>query len=181
VRGSEPGAEVGDAIQVMRLAEAARVYARQAELGTEAENAATSIRLKAEIKLAEVVTEGQRQGEIEKRGQPNNARETGVSPPATLAEIGVTSQRLSEARDIDRTMGPGQIDALVAESNDRGRTLSGSAVLKEVRKAKDKRTNEFYRPPDARCAVHRAKGAERPVRSRGRGGSGTRPPHSGAI
>jgi len=49
VRGSEPGAEVGDAIQVMRLAEAARVYARQAELGTEAENAATSIRLKVRI------------------------------------------------------------------------------------------------------------------------------------
>ena len=55
--------------------------------------------------------------------------------PATTgdATLGVTKQRLSEARDIARTMGPGQIDALVAEANDPGRTLSGSAVLKEVR------------------------------------------------
>ncbi len=126
-----------DAVAVIRLADKARELARTMELGTEAENAATSIRLKAEIRLAEVVAEGQKKGEIASQGgdhRSTKARIAGVDP-ATLMDIGVTSQRLSEARDIAAVMGPGQVDALIAEANDRGQTLSRSAVLKEVRRA----------------------------------------------
>ena len=83
------------------------------------------------------MAEGQKKGEIATRADGatvrDHARDAGEVAPATLRDIGVTSQRLAEARDIARAMDPGQIDALVAEANDPGRTLSGSAVLKEVR------------------------------------------------
>jgi hypothetical protein len=124
----------GDAVAVIRLADKARELARTMELGTEAENAATSIRLKAEIRLAEVVAEGQKKGEIASPGAPGKVRVADLSP-ATLADIGVSKQRLSEARDIAGAMGPGQVDAMIAEANDRGQTLSRAAVLKEVRRA----------------------------------------------
>ena len=136
-----------DAVAVIRLADKARELARTMELGTEAENAATSIRLKAEIRLAEVVAEGQKKGEIASQGgdhRSTKARIAGVDP-ASLMDIGVSSQRLSEARDIAAVMGPGQVDALIAEANDRGQTLSRAAVLKEVRlagKAADDRVIE---------------------------------------
>jgi hypothetical protein len=48
--------------------------------------------------------------------------------PATLAGIGVTSQHLSEARDIALTIGPAQITATVEEANDRGQALSRGAA-----------------------------------------------------
>jgi hypothetical protein len=128
----------GDAVAVIRLADKARELARTMELGTEAENAATSIRLKAEIRLAEVVAEGQKKGEIASQGgdPKTNAKVRAADVgPATLADIGVSKQRLSEARDIAGAMGRGQVDAMIAEANDRGQTLSRAAVLKEVRQA----------------------------------------------
>lgn len=124
-----------EAQQVMRLAEAARVYARQAELGTEAENAATAIRLKAELRLADVVDEGQKRGEIASRERhPGNVspREAGT-PPATMAELGIPDQRLAEARQIARVMDAERIDTLVENFNERGETLSRAAILREVR------------------------------------------------
>ena len=125
----------GDAVRVIRLADKARELARTMELGTEAENAATSIRLKAEIRLAEVVAEGQKKGEIATAQTGHLVRDADQMAPATLADIGVSKQRLSEARDIAGAMGPGQVDAMIAEANDRRQTLSRAAVLKEVRLA----------------------------------------------
>ncbi len=84
------------------------------------------IRPKAEIRLAETVTEGQKRGQIASRshgGRNLGPRDAGAEP-ATLKEIGVDDRRLSEARAIAANVTPERIDAMVAEANERGQTLS---------------------------------------------------------
>jgi len=93
-----------DAQHVARLAEAARVWAQQAKLGTQAVNHATVIKIRAERKLADLVDRGQADGEIATpgdRGRPRRFRESGPAPgplPPTLADLGISKQRLGEAR-----------------------------------------------------------------------------------
>ena len=55
-------ATAGDAVNVIAFAEAARVWAQQAKLGTSAVNHATVIKMRAERRLADAVDEGQKQG-----------------------------------------------------------------------------------------------------------------------
>ena len=120
-----------DAQHVIRFAEAIRVLSRQAKLGSEAENAATAIRLKAEIRLAETVTAGQASGEIATGHL--SPRDAGGSGPATLADLGVDSRRLSEARVIADAFTLPTIDGMTREATERGTTLSRAAVLREAR------------------------------------------------
>jgi ParB family chromosome partitioning protein len=101
-----------DAVQLIRLAEAARVWARQAHLGNASINHATVIKLRAERKLADAVDDGQATGEIatthdggrppkmppDNGGIPLPNMPEPPPPPATLADIGVDSRRLAEAR-----------------------------------------------------------------------------------
>lgn len=53
----------------MDFAEAARVYAQQAKLGTASINHAQVVKLRAERKLADLVDEGQERGEIAKQSE----------------------------------------------------------------------------------------------------------------
>jgi hypothetical protein len=119
-----------DAQRTMRLADLARVYARKMALGADAENAATAIRLKAEIRLAETVTEGQASGEIAGQGKPP---QLGGLAAATLQELGVDDRRLSEARTIAEAFTLPAIDGLAEEASERGVSLSRAAVLREAR------------------------------------------------
>ena len=79
------------------MAEAARVYARQVNLGTRAINHATRIKLLAERGLADAVDEGQEQGVIrtQEKGRPGSVTAGNTS---TLADIGVSAKQVSEAR-----------------------------------------------------------------------------------
>lgn len=127
-----------DAQRTMKLADLARVYARKMALGAEAENAATAIRLKAEIRLAETVTAGQAAGEIAKAGD-NPIVRTSDNQVSTLADLGVSPQRLSEARTIAEAFTLPAIDGLSEEASERGVSLSRASVLREARnEANDK-------------------------------------------
>jgi hypothetical protein len=53
----------------------ARRYAKTVKLGTEAENLAVAIRPKAEIRLAETVTEGQKASQIAGDGRSETVRD----------------------------------------------------------------------------------------------------------
>jgi hypothetical protein len=53
-----------DAIQIRDMAEAARVWAQRSRLGTSSINHATAIKLKAEMRIADLVDEGQAAGQI---------------------------------------------------------------------------------------------------------------------
>jgi DNA N-6-adenine-methyltransferase (Dam) len=92
-----------DAVDVIAFAEAARVWALQAKLGTSAVNHATVIKMRAERRLADAVDEGQKAGQIATKGKPVNVRPPDIKlPPAppTLGDIGVDRRRLEEARKI---------------------------------------------------------------------------------
>lgn len=96
-----------DAVDVIAFAEAARVWAQQAKLGTSAVNHATVIKMRAERRLADAVDEGQKQGQIATKESGINQHQ-GVRPPdtqttpplSTLGDIGVDRKRLHEARKI---------------------------------------------------------------------------------
>ena len=92
-----------DAVRVIALAEAARVWARQARLGTTAVDHATVIKMRAERRLADTVDEGQAAGQIATRGdrgRPGSSPPSGPLPAPTLEDIGVDKRRLLEARKI---------------------------------------------------------------------------------
>jgi hypothetical protein len=79
-----------DAADVRDIAEAARVYARQMHLGTAAVNHATSIKVRAELRLAALVDEGQARGEIATPGgDTSNVRTPDNARPATLSALGL--------------------------------------------------------------------------------------------
>jgi len=136
-----------DALDAMNLADMARTLARKMKLGAEAENAATSIRIKAEIRLAETVTEGQERGEIATAAHGganvNGVRTSDTVPPATLADIGVTRQRLSEARDIAAAFTLPAIDGMAADASERDTTLTRAAVLREARHEASERFDQM--------------------------------------
>jgi len=92
-------ASVGDVKGLIDMADAFRIYAQRARLGTATINHGTQIKVRAEMRLADLVDDGQARGEIASHGNPTFAiaRAAGNSP-ATLPELGITSQRLAEAR-----------------------------------------------------------------------------------
>jgi hypothetical protein len=127
-----------DAMDIASLAEAARVWARQAKLGAQAENHATGIKLKAEIRLAQVVKEGQERGEIAGHGGNRKVRNADVE---TLSDLGVDKQRLAEARTLAATFTPSDVDEVVDEANAEGRSVSRRAVLKAAAVGEAKRAS----------------------------------------
>jgi phage N-6-adenine-methyltransferase len=139
-------ASVEEALEVINYAEAARVYAERAGLGINSINYATAIKICAEIRLAEVVQRGQDEGQIAKRGVAGG-RGLKVVPAdlQTLDDIGVTKQRLAEARKMAKKYTPDTIRELAAECSaqeiplSRKQLLNGEAVQQSL-------TNEWYTP-----------------------------------
>lgn len=151
-----------DAVSLIDLAEAARVFAKQAKLGTASVNHATAIKMKAERKLAEVVDAGQADGSIatQKDGGPkNHVRTPDMVPPmvsdpaprrpATLDEIGVDRRRLNEARIIRDTYTDEDIDEIVEGATAEDVTVARrDFVKKKAHVGHNSGNNEWYTPPE---------------------------------
>lgn len=146
-----------DAKGLIDMAEAARVYARQMKLGTSAVNHATSIRLRAELRLSKIVDDGQAQGSIAGKGCPrqSNARPTGITPtvtpnaPATLEELGLDSRRIAESRKLAATYDDNAITEMTAAATVEGREISRSELLKKANGTHvghNSGENEWYTP-----------------------------------
>lgn len=121
-----------DAIAVMKAAEVARTMAERMRLGTSAINHATSIKLRAERRLADAVDVGQANGEIASKGQRTYAESEYVE----LAEIGVTAPRLREARLIRDQFTDEQIEEQVRAANEKKKELRRDRLLREARDKK---------------------------------------------
>lgn len=95
-----------DANHVVREAEVARVFARQVKLGEAAVNHATAVKLRAEIRLADIVDAGQDDGSIARpeNGRPGSVRDPDTSP-VRLPDLGIDRRRLGEARQL-RNLAP---------------------------------------------------------------------------
>ena len=140
---------VEDAANLVDFAEAARVYAKQAKLGTGAINSATAIKLKAERRLAITVDEGQANGQIatQKDGRTHlgiRSANTQTLPvetvelpaPKTLAELGVNARKVNEARAIRDEYTDADIDELVDTATAKDQTVARSEVVQSAKRKK---------------------------------------------
>jgi len=142
---------VQQAVVITDLAEAARVFARQAKLGTHAENHATAIKLKAEIMLVALVDEGRRRGLIATDGRPTETVRSANGLPMTLAELGVDRPRLTEARQIAAVYTPDDIDEIALEANAEDRSVSRRSIITAAARARARAsvdTEEAVPAPD---------------------------------
>lgn len=123
-------ATVEEAVHLVDFASAARDLARRAKLGASAVNHATVIRVRAERRMAVLVDEGQKAGVIAtaERGRPESARVSGTSP-ATLADLGIKSQRLAEARKFTQVPEERIVEA-AQKASAAGREVSRKSLLR---------------------------------------------------
>lgn len=127
---------ITDHLNVIDFAEAARVFAREAKLGTSAINHATAVKIRAEIRLANMVDAGQQQGSIAIKGQHGSSPESGDEGVATLASLDVDTRRLLEARRLRDHLTEDEVIARAMERSDLGRELSRDGLLVEALYAK---------------------------------------------
>src|SRR5262249_11748425 len=112
-------ASAKDALDIIDFAEAARVFAREAKLGTQAINHATVVKPRAERKLANMVDEGQRRGDIASAGGDRQSILRPADNGQSLAEIGVKPQRLAEARAIRDAFTEDDLERLAKQKSER--------------------------------------------------------------
>ena len=146
--------DADDALNIIDLAEAARVFAKKAHLGTTSVNHAQAIKLKAEIRMAEAIRKGQEAGEIATAatGAGRPAKEIGspgepISPdlpappprpkPKTLQEIGVTKRQSADAQLLAEVLPDDTaIDQVVEQANEKDTEVSRKELLKQARTKK---------------------------------------------
>lgn len=171
-----------DAVQVIDIAEAARVWAEKAGLGVKMENHATAIKMLAEIKLADAVDAAKDANKLRKPGRPpGSGRRKKLAPPegqlppdvepgaakpvpAKLTDLlGIENEktakkRVSEARRIKAKYTPEKIRAIAAEATDKGETISRKQLL-NGQSVQQSQTNEWYTPSRYLAAARRVLGA----------------------
>lgn len=123
---------VEDARVLINLAESARVYARKAELGLEAQNHAAEIKVKAQRKAGEIL----QRMEKAKGGQPYQERNsTGyiVQPVETYAELGIDKRDAHIWQKI-AAMPETVFEEKIAVMKDGGSEITTSAIYREALK-----------------------------------------------
>lgn len=145
-------ARADEAAKLADMAEAARVYARKADLGTAAVNHATIIKARALKRMAELVDAGQARGEIATNRDGGRPPEKCVPvqdtlPPATLSDLGITRQRLHEARKLEPIS-----DLEIAEAGSRATREDREVTITEIKRAAHVSHNsgvsEWYTPAE---------------------------------
>lgn len=126
-------ASVADAVSLVNLAESARVWARQSKLGTASINSATVVKLRAERRIAEYVDQGQANGQIATQVRPGNqyveSPESGLS---TFGDLGLTKQRVAEARVIRDAYTDDALAALAEAASAEDRVLSRDTLVRRA-------------------------------------------------
>lgn len=159
-------ASTEDALNLVDFAEAARVYAQRAKLGTSAVNHATTVKIRAERKLADMVDAGQEAGTIATkqahgRGKQASSQGKDASKPTTLTELGIGYKNLFEARLLRDAITEEELVKQAAEADARDRELSRKELVKTAarnkrQKAKRERVEEISNTePQAITALSR--------------------------
>lgn len=125
-------ASVQDAVALRDFAEAARVYAKQAKSGTASINHATVVKLRAERRIAEYVDQGQAAGQIATREIGKRPSPESGEGPRGLADLGLTSQRVAEARTIRDRFGDAELVDLGNTATGADRLLSRDRIVRSA-------------------------------------------------
>ena len=84
-----------DVRHIHDLAEAARLYARKAHLGLEAQNSAAALSIEAQARADEMIRAAREAGELAKSGERTDLNPQGVQVP-TLADIDVDDHEAAD-------------------------------------------------------------------------------------
>lgn len=122
--------KVDEAKNIIDLAEAARVYAKQVDLGLEAQNHAAEIKLRAQRKAGEILSrmEKAKGGERYHRSQPATSAE--IVP--TYEELEITKQDASRWQQI-ASLPAETFESFIAETKDEEKELTTASVLRVAR------------------------------------------------
>lgn len=118
-----------------RLAEAARTLAKMQSLGIEATNHATAIKAKAFRLLAELVDEGQANGEIARPGGDRTIVPAEDNGSQTYEDIGIKRQTVHAARQLRDGLTDADVDRMVERANKCGREISVKRLLRVARES----------------------------------------------
>lgn len=127
---------IDDAKDLINLAEAARVYAKQVELGLEAQNHAAEIKLHAQRKAGEILSSMEKA----KGGQPYQATGNSLKPvetvPQTYAELGIDKRDAHTWQTFATNTSPEEFQEIIDEKKDKGQELSTAELYRELKKKK---------------------------------------------
>lgn len=135
--------KIEDVLERVAYAEAIRAYSVQAKLGREAEQAAVEIRVRAERRIGELISESQELGEIRVAGNPILDKTDSIIVdddnwhPASLSQLGITPNQSSQFKRL-AAADEQTFDITVGKLKDKG-ALSRSSVLRELDTTEAKR------------------------------------------
>lgn len=131
---------IDDAKDLINLAEAARVYAKQVELGLEAQNRAAEIKLHAQRKAGEILSSMEKnkgaQGNIQEHLTGAYREEGPVEQPPTYAELGINYKDAHIWQTFATNTSPEEFQEIIDEKKDKGQELSTAELYRELKKKK---------------------------------------------
>jgi len=116
----------GEVLEARKIAQAALHYARVTKAANDTHADCLRIITRAEIRMADAIDEGQAKGEVAEKGRPENPRTAGIIP-AALDELGVSSQRVAEWREL-RNAGEPAVEAAIQTQLAEGKSPTKSGI-----------------------------------------------------
>jgi phage N-6-adenine-methyltransferase len=126
------------------IAEALAVYARKIKAALSAQNTAQMVVLLAEQRIGAELEAAQERGEVAKRGRPKNENVVGADIfPATLPDLGLTRDRVAEAKRLAE-LGEDAITEAARAATEAGERLTRSRVFNH--RAQGSGNTEWFTP-----------------------------------
>jgi ParB family chromosome partitioning protein len=117
-----------DIRQILDMAEAARLYARKAHLGLEAQNSAAHISIEAQAKADEKIQAARAAGELAKQGSnQQSSTESRIVP--TLSDIDVSWDEAADWARV-RAIAPERRAAYVSQATEAGEEVTRAGLLR---------------------------------------------------
>lgn len=118
------------------IAEAARTYAKAAQLGLDAQNHAAEIKLRAERKAGELLKQAKETGEIRGKGGNGSNHHEQKSQPVTfvpkLADLGISKMQSSRYQAV-ASLPQEKFEQHIVETKEAGKELTTADVLREAK------------------------------------------------
>lgn len=148
----------GDILEIRDKAAAIKVYMKSAGDSLAVQNQAAEIKLRAERKAGQLLSEMEKQNGS--RGVGKKVEGQDVSPLSTLSDLGITPKQSSRWQ-AEATVSEEDFDSLVDEINKSGEELTQASLLKKARGAhvsNNSGEHEWYTPAEFIVAATRVMG-----------------------